>query len=601
MLWTKRLFLVYLGVFGLLSMAALATLPFAPARDPNALYASYAINLRSLDPAVSYDVISGVILGHTYEGLYDYAYGVRPAKVIPTLATAFPTLSDDGLTYTIPIRHGVHFQAAPGEDQLFPGPNGLGPEVTADDFVYSYKRLADSRLASPSFSAFLQGKVVGLDAFFDASAASQKAGKPTDYSLPVQGLVALDRYTLQIHLTQPNPQFIFSLASPSLSAVCRRAVEFYGDSFRARPVGTGPYCFKSYRADYRVVLTASPSYRGRPDADPGTVPADQRLPYQPTVIYDYFAETLPLWHAFQQGLYDSMELPKEGFLSAVDTTTRSLRPDYASRGMRLTTITDPAIDYYGFNLRDPVLGKNKPLRQAMCLAWDREAFIRKYLAGRGMTPRGFIPPGFPISDLQPENPFNHYDIVRAKSLMKEAELINGGPIPPLKLLFDGSDSAYRQYAEAFQSAMAQIGVKINIDPSTYARLLELVDARNFQICMTGWQADYPDEQTFLQMFYSKLADPGGVNMFGYNNPEFDALYERAIKLSPGPDRNDLYCKMVAMADEDCPMVEDYIRVRYYVSRSWLANYDFPDYGNAHRAFQKVDVAARKQALQSGHH
>ncbi len=155
--------------------------------------------IRGFDPIKAGDVASSIAISKIYEGLLQYAYLDRPYHVEPSLAESLPEISEDGLTYTFHIRKGIYFQ----DDPCFEKTGGRGRELTADDFVYSIKRVADRKSASTGYWVY-NNRIVGLDAFHEASAGEES----TDYSIDVEGLRAIDPYTLQIKLTRPYPQLL---------------------------------------------------------------------------------------------------------------------------------------------------------------------------------------------------------------------------------------------------------------------------------------------------------------------------------------------------------------------------------------------------------
>jgi ABC-type oligopeptide transport system substrate-binding subunit len=165
--------------------------PSAPDVSAENISYSQTSRIRGLDPAVSGEVSASLAISKIYEGLLQYDYLARPYRVIPLLAESMPTVSSDGLTYTFSIRSDIYFQ----DDVCFEG--GKGRELTAHDFVYSIKRVADVKNSSSGFWAF-NNRILGLNDFHDHS----KEAEETDYDFEVEGLHVLDRYTLQIKLTK---------------------------------------------------------------------------------------------------------------------------------------------------------------------------------------------------------------------------------------------------------------------------------------------------------------------------------------------------------------------------------------------------------------
>lgn len=585
----KWIFFGYLAFIAVVVLTIGVSFSVTPPRDPNTLHCVYIANIKSLDPAICNDEVGIEVLSNIYENLYDYENGVKPEVLFPRLAAEMPVVSDGGKTLVIKLRKGIHFYD-PWKEVF---KDGVGPEFKASDVIYAWKRVADFHLACPNYSTVFQERIIGLDDWYAYTEKTPK--EKVDYDRPVEGLTALDDYTLRIKLTKPSPQFRLLMAYLASAPVCRQAVEHYGERFKHRPVATGAYYLEQELSDQRLTLVANPIYRGRADVD-GTsvVPEGQRQPKIKRVQFDYFQEQIPVFYLFQQGLYDITRIPKETFSDAVDPETQEVKPEMRARGIKLIKTPEPMLFYYGFNMNDPVVGKNKPLRQAMSLAHDREAYIKIYWNGRGIPADAPIPRSFPIYDSKLVSPYAHFDLEAAKRKMVEAIKINGGPIPKLKLLMSDTGTVNRQQAEFFVSEMQKIGVTLEPEYNTWARYQELVDARETQVFTAGWGADYPDEQTFLQMFYGKFAPAGGVNGTAYNNPEYDALYVKASVMEPSPERDVLYKKMCAMVNEDSPWAYDYCRVMYRLQYDWLSDVKVMDFGcTVKNEFLSLDVKKRQ--------
>ncbi len=205
--------------------------------------------VKGLDPVNAGDTYSSGEIARVYEGLLEYHYLERPYKLQPNLAEAMPTVSEDGLTYTFKIKKGVMFH----DNKCFP--NGKGRELKAKDFVFSIKRMADLKNNSTGWW-LLDGKIAGLNEWRDKYKA-----KDANYDEMVDGIKAIDDYTLQFKLTQKYPQFLYSLAMVYTFAVPREAVEMYGQEFLNNPVGTGPFMTGVYTQSNTIEYVKNPNYR----------------------------------------------------------------------------------------------------------------------------------------------------------------------------------------------------------------------------------------------------------------------------------------------------------------------------------------------------
>jgi ABC-type transport system substrate-binding protein len=588
---TKWIFIGYVAFVALLVVGMGISFSFTPSRDPHTMYTDYSDEIRTFDPASVTDEESMKMVGQIYEALYNYKYPVKPYEIVPQLAEGQPEYSDGDKVMTIRIRPGVRFYDP--KKQAFP--DGVGPEVKAWDVIYSFKRICDFNLASPNYSGIFQDNIVGLDDWW--SYTQKTPEDQIDWDRPVEGFQVIDDHTIKIVLTHPNPQLLYNLALDATGIVCKKAVDTYKDRFSRSPVGTGAYYLDEELEGQRIVMKANPIYRGRPDIDGGTPIADaDRLPHIKRMEYDLFKEAVPPWLLFTQGYFDYAGIPKESFGQAINVGTGDLTPELEKKGISLKKSPESATEYIGFNMQDPVLGKNKPLRQAMSMALDRQTFIKNFLNGRGTPAIGPIPPGFPTFDADRVNPYTQFNLELARQKMQEAVRINGGPIPKITILMRSSETLSRQMADFFSTQMAQIGLDVEPRYVDFARWIDMVDNRQTQLFDAGWVADYPDEQDFFQLFYGKSAPAGGINSSAYVNPAFDALYDKATIMQDGPERRKLYRQMEDMVTEDCPWLLEEYGISYLLQYDWLKGLTVMDYGYGFRQFLTIDEGLRSKRL-----
>jgi ABC-type transport system substrate-binding protein len=522
-------------------------------------------NVKGLDPAQAGDLYSNTVIAQIYERLFSYHYLKRPLTLEPRLAASMPEASKDGLTHTFKIKKGIKFQ----DNEAFPG--GKGRELEAKDFIYAWKRVADPNVNSEGWWIF-DNRIVGLNEWRD----KMKDGSVT-YDTEVEGMKALDEHTIQIKLVQPYYQLYYVLAMNYTAPVPKEAVDKYGKEFLNNPVGTGPYMLKSWVRNNKLELVANPTWAGQSypsegeegDKEAGLLDdAGKKLPFIKTIVMREITEDQPRWLNFMKGNLDVAAIPKDNFDSSV--VGGELTPDMRKKGIQLIITEDPDVTYTAFNMDDPVLGKSKKLRQAMALAYNGEEVIKKFYNNRAIKAHSPIPPGVDGYEKGYKNPYKKFDVAKAKKFIEEAGFPNGDGLPKFEFLA-GSSSTSRQMAEYFKENLKQIGIDLNITQNSWPQFTKKIRERKGQIWGIAWGADYPDAENFLQLFYSRNASPG-ANGSNYDNPKFDALYEKAALLPPGEERTKLYQQMRDIVVEDSPWIFGAHRLGYAVKHGWLKNY-----------------------------
>ena len=353
---------------------------------------AFEVAETSFDPHKVSDLYSNILNSAMFDAPLRYDYLARPLKLVPNTLAAMPEISADGMTYTMHVKPGIYF----ADDPAF---NGKKRELTAQDYVYSIKRLMDPKVRASQLGE-IEGYVAGTD---EALAKARKANQ-LDYDAPVEGLKALDRYTWQIKLTQPFYIFIYNLADCRIScAFAREVVEHYGDDIGSHPVGTGAYRLAFWKRSSKMVFEANPNFReeyfdGEPGADDAEGQAilalqkGKRLPMIGRVEVYVIEETQPRWLSFLNEEMDLMYgVPEEYANQAMPNN--KLAPNLAKRGITMKQV--PALDltYMYFNMEDPVVGGYTPekvaLRRAISLAYntrDEIAILRKNQAIPAQTP-----------------------------------------------------------------------------------------------------------------------------------------------------------------------------------------------------------------------
>lgn len=574
--------------------------PYPPAEGKKVVYGTVREDPHGLDPVQAGDTLSGGIIAQIYDSLYEYHYLKRPYELKPCLAESLPQVSDDGLTYTIKIKKGVYFQ----DDPCFTKTGGRGREVTAEDFVYAIKRLAD-HANKPRGWWLLAGKVIGLDEFHEESVPRAAADEDMDYGQPIEGLKALDRYTLHIRLKERFPQLKYALEMSYTAAVAREAVEYYDKEFVNHPVGTGPFRLKEWRKRWKLVLERNPTYRdefypdeGEPgDAEAGLLDAaGSKLPLVDEVHYTIIGEAQPSWIYFKQGYRGGSGISKDHFAEAI-TLNKELTDEFKRKGVRLTKFPEMVVYYVAFNMTDSVVGTNRELRQAMSFAYDTDWRIEHFDNGRSISAQGPVPPGMFGYDPDFRNPYKQFDLDRARRKLAEAGYPGGiGPDGHrLKVTYDigRPGPAARQFALAFANDMEKLGIDVDVVTNTWAEFLRKTHEGRLQVFSVGWILDYPDPENFLQLLYGPNKAPG-PNASAYDNPEFNRLFEQMKAMEDTPQRLQIIRKMVDIVVEDAVWIPSTHSVSYILRHRWVKNSKPHAMTGGYLKYSDVDVELRER-------
>jgi ABC-type transport system substrate-binding protein len=550
----------------------------AGAADPNKVLRIAFDNAETgFDPARVSDSYSNVVNEAIFERLLSYDYLARPAKLVAEAAEAMPEVTDSGRTYTFRIRKGIHFTPDPAF-------KGKRRELTADDFVYSFKRFVDPKLRSP-WAFMLEGKIEGLDELVEAA---KRHGR-FDYDARVAGLQALDRYTLRLKLKQTDYVFLYTMAQGSFGAVAREVVEVYGDDIAAHPVGTGPYFLKEWRRANRIVLEANPEYRGFNWRYTASEPADEplvtamsgkKMPQVGRVEISIIEEEQSRWLAFNQKELDYLALPAT-FRPQVFDADNKLRREWVDKGVTLFRAINPDIVYTVLNLRDPVIGgfsKEKiALRRAIIMGYkldDEIRVIRKHQAVRALMP---IPVGVVGHDSQ-WKPLNSYDPTLANKLLdhygykKAADGYRTLPDgKPLTLRFaTETTSLAREFNELWRKSMDAIGLRSEFQAAKWADNNKAAKACRLMLWQAAWIADYPDGENFMQLLYGPNTSQS--NNGCYQSADYDAFYRKMVKLPDSPERNRLFQELTRQMEVDGAWSLQVSRERNQLIWPWAKGY-----------------------------
>jgi ABC-type transport system substrate-binding protein len=541
---------------------------------------AFPVDVTGFDPQVTQDLYSSFIERSVFDTLLTYDHLARPYQLVPNTAAALPEVKDGGRTIIVRLRRGIHFTP----DPVF---KGKQRELTADDYVFSWKRIIDPAVRSPNLYLF-EDKLVGAD---ELIVAAKKSGK-FDYDAPVAGFTLVDRYTLKIRLNAADLRFLYVLAVPNTAAMAREVVEAYGNDIGAHPVGTGPYLLGQYKRSSRIELLANPGYRQVTYTPAGPIPAasepiaaalkGKRLPLLPRIDISIMEEGQGRWLAFLNREIDYLPLLPTN-LTDQALNLGKLKPDLVAKGIVHQPLVRPSVAFTYFNMEDPVVGGYEPpriaLRRAIGMAFNNEEAIRVLYAGRALPASGPIPPD--IAGYNPRLKTNAqvFDPAAAKALLdkfgyKDRDGDGYRETPEGKRLvierWSPPTSIVRERDELWKKNLEAIGIRIVFKYDKMPELRKLGRQGRIPMRDDGWNADYPDAENFMQLLYGPSI--GQANYSRFNLPEFNKLFDEARTLPDSPERTRLFDRMTELVVAYAPWRVRINDIEDTLAHGWVRNY-----------------------------
>ena len=469
----------------------------------------------NLDPAFARDQAHIWVCNQLYNGLVKLDDSLH---IKPSIAKKW-TISKDGKIYTFILRNDVFFH----DDPVF---KGKKRKVTAADFVYSFQRLVNPKTASPGSWVF-------------DNVADTVGGK---------AFKAVNDTTLQIRLKKPFPPFLGILTMKYCSVIPHEAVRFYGQDFRKHPVGTGPFFLKNWVENVQMVLQKNPDYFEYDSAG-------NRLPYLDAVSITFLADKMTAFLKFTKGNLDFISGIAPSYRDEILTRTGELRSKY-KKNIKLIKMPYLNTEYLAMLIDTNLeIVKNSPLRlkdvrQAINYGFDRVKMIKFLRNGIGIPGnKGIIPAGMPAYD--PNAGYGYsYNPEKAKMLLKQAGFGPQNPVPPITL---ATTPDYLDMCKFVQSQLDDIGFDIRLNIMPPGSLREMKAQAKLRFFRASWIADYPDEENYLSLFYSKNFTPGGPNYTHFSDPRFDVLYKKSLSVIDMKKREKLYREMDSLIMEQAPV------------------------------------------------
>jgi ABC-type transport system substrate-binding protein len=579
----------------------------ATAARPKVLRYAFRVAETGFDPAQVNDLYSSTVLANIFESPLTYDFLSRPARVVPNTAVAMPEISADFTTITVRLRPGIFFQDHPAF-------KGARRELTAQDYVYSIKRIYDPRYKSPRVYLLESAKMLGMS---EIRAAALK-GARFDYDREVDGVRALDRYTLQSRLGEPAPRFTLYLADNSfLGAVAREVCEMYDEKqLMGHPVGTGPFRLADWRRSSRIVLERNPGYREErydctpPEGDERSAKfaaelRGRKLPMLDRVEIFIVEENQPRWLAFLNEEHDLVdEVPYD--LADIVIPGGQLAPGLRKRGIGMDRAPRANIDLALFNMEHPLVGGYTPekvaLRRAISLAYNVNDEIRLVRKGQSVPANSPVAPTVPGFDPGFRSEMSTFSRARARALLDAfgyvdsngdgwRERPDGSPL--VLEMATQPDQLSRQLDELWKKSMSAIGLRIDFKAAKWPENLKNSRAGKLMMWRVGWVAAQPDGDTFLALGYGP--NKGQANHARFDLAAFNTLYATQRTLPDGAERERLFHDAKKLLAAWAPYKFLGHRIETSVTHPWVVGFRRHPFMRDFFKYVDIDETARGKA------
>ncbi|RJQ32001.1 MAG: peptide ABC transporter substrate-binding protein [Peptococcaceae bacterium] len=485
-----------------------------------------AVDPETLDPALSTGVIEQTVENALFEGLVRLDAKGQPA---PGMAERWE-VSADGLKYTFYLREGRWSNGDP---------------VTAEDFVYAWRRvLAPETGSSYSYQLYCL-----------KNARQFNEGKIKNPGLV--GVKALSGKVLAVELEQPTPYFLSLTGFPTLFPVHRETVEKNKAAWASLPdtlVGNGPFKLAAWEHNSKITLVKNPDYW-----DHGAVKLDRIV----MTMVDNPNTGLTMFENGQIDMGDN--LPAGELERLVQEGKAKIGPDLS-------------VDYFMFNLKRKPFADQK-VRKALALAIDRSVIAGEIKQGAAVPALAFVPPG--VADAGGEadfrktggDYFKDNDVESARLLLAGAGYPGGKGFPRIELLTTSNQSVKMVTQAVAEMWRKNLGVNVVIREQEWKAYLDSLDRGDFQVAWVGWNGDYNDPMTFLDLWLSNSP----YNQGKWVNQKYDELINNARNTGDNQRRMaDMHLAEQILLEE-MPVAPLFFPMRPYLEKSYVKNAIHPNF------------------------
>jgi oligopeptide transport system substrate-binding protein len=478
----------------------------------------YGTDPYTLDPALCGETTSGEYIMQIFSGLVCLGDSLEPA---PDIAKSWQ-ISSDGMTYTFYLRQDVKFHD--------------GREVKAEDFKYSWERACDPQTGSQTAATYL-GDIVGVGEVLSGVTEG------------ISGVKVIDDYILEVTIDAPKSYFLSKLTYPTAFVVDRTDVERGGEWWRT-PNGTGPFRLEQWQEGDLLVLEGNELYYG------DLAKVDQ-------VVFH-------LWGGTPMNMYETDEIDVSSvYFNYIERATDEAGPFYSD----LRVVSELSFFYLGFNTTKPPFD-DANIRRAFSQAIDKDKIVSLIFKDMMRRADGILPPGMPgyNEGLQGLN----YDVDGAKELIAQSSYGDVSSLPPITITTAGWGGSISQDLEAIVYQWREnLGVEVKVRQLEPERFFYNLKEEKDEMFYTGWIADYPHPQDFLDVLFHTGAD---YNYSEYSNAEVDAILEEAGVEQNSETSLALYQQAEQKLVEDAACLPVYFGQSYILVKPYVKGYNLNPLG-----------------------
>lgn len=564
----KKNHIIFSGL--LVSVAIVLFFVFNNKADKNiAKYKKLNLSLESeinnLDPAVAYNDDALTLISQSLESLYQYHYLKRPFEIVPSLADGMPIVSKDGKNYKIKIKKEVYYHDHPAFV-------GRKRELKAIDFVNQFKRLIFKGLNS-------NGKWIVENRIKGANKFALKAGEDFKniFKIDLEGVQAIDDYTLEISLNQPDPNLIYFLAMTFTTPVPKELILYHENDLKEVMIGTGPYYLNKLESNKRYVLKKFDNFHGEVYPSSGDryantkdllIYAKKDLPFIDEVAFHVMPSAEKRFSEFKERNVDLLSVPSIK-MSEITDPASSVSVYFNKQNIEIKMFSTLIFRWLGFNMEDTTFKNKKFLREAIAYAIDYNKYSQILNKNTSLRANSIFNPGIPGYNPS-QNIKYKYNLKKAKNILKQNGHENGRGLPVIRYSTRGEREINLLEAEFVKKSLAALGIVIQIEQLTFKEFLSQGRAGKLQFWTDNWIYDYPDSENILQLLLS--SNHPGINKSVYKNKKFDFLYGKLAETRELAERLSYMEQMEKIVLQDLPWIPLFYETSYTVSWPNVKNY-----------------------------